>query len=136
MTAIIDAGPLYAAVDRSDRHHAAAISILAASQVQFIVPVLVIAEVSYLIGTRLGPDAEAAFVEGLQDLTVAAPIAADWPRIAELVRAYRSFPLGTADASIVALAERIDCHEIITFDRRHFRAVRPRHVAAFRLRPD
>lgn len=50
-------------------------------------------------------------------------------------RKYGDFPLGGADASIVALAERLDIKAIITLDDRHFRAVRPRHREAFRLLP-
>jgi predicted nucleic acid-binding protein len=39
------------------------------------------------------------------------------------------------DASVVALAERRGLDVIATLDQRHFRAVRPRHVAAFTLVP-
>ena len=66
---------------------------------------------------------------------VEAPIPDDWPRIAELVDQYGDFPLGGADASIVALAERLDIETVVTLDDRHFRAVRPRHRTAFRLLP-
>jgi predicted nucleic acid-binding protein len=45
-------------------------------------------------------------------------------------------PLGTTDASVIALAERLVVAEIATTDRRHFRVVRPRHVAALTLMPE
>jgi len=44
--------------------------------------------------------------------------------------------LGTTDASVIALAERLEITEIATLDRRHFTAVRPRHVEAFTLLPE
>ena len=66
---------------------------------------------------------------------VEAPTPDDWPRIAELVKQYADLPLGGADASIVALAERLEIETIVTLDDRHFRAVRPRHRKAFRLLP-
>ena len=44
--------------------------------------------------------------------------------------------LGGTDASVVALAERLNTDLIITLDRRHFNAVRPRHCLAFRLLPE
>src|SRR5579884_1835150 len=66
----------------------------------------------------------------------AAPTPEVWPRIAELVERYEDFPLGGADASVVALAERIGTDLIVTLDRRHFAAIRPRHCAAFQLLPD
>jgi len=40
------------------------------------------------------------------------------------------------DASVIALAERLETDTIITLDRRHFGAVRPRHCPAFRLLPE
>ena len=62
------------------------------------------------------------------------PVAvADWLRIAELVARYRDLPLGTVDASVVTLAERLGITEIATIDRRHFTVVRPDHVAAFTI---
>jgi len=60
---------------------------------------------------------------------------ADWLRIAEFVAAYRDLPLGTVDASVVAVAERLGTRTIATLDRRHFSVVRPGHVAAFDLVP-
>lgn len=97
---------------------------------------MVVAEVSYLLGRNLGPEADARFLAGLGAVDVAVPEPEDWTRIAELVRAYRDFPLGGTDASIVVLAERLDTDLVITLDHRHFAAIRPRHVAAFRLLPE
>jgi predicted nucleic acid-binding protein len=51
--------------------------------------------------------------------------AADWLRIAELVATYRDLPLGTVDASVVTVAERLKIWEIATLDRRHFTVGRP-----------
>jgi hypothetical protein len=49
-----------------------------------------------------------------------------------------STPLATArgaDASLVALAERLDAPIVITLDRRHFAAIKPRHGEAFEVTP-
>jgi len=59
----------------------------------------------------------------------------DYARMAELVETYADFPLGTTDAAVVAVAERLGITEIATLDHRHFRAVRPRHTRAFTLLP-
>lgn len=61
--------------------------------------------------------------------------ASDPIRIAELVAQYRDLPLGTVDASVIAVAERLDTIEVATLDRRHFSVVRPRHEVAFQLLP-
>ena len=60
----------------------------------------------------------------------------DYSRMAELVEQYDDLPLGTTDASVIALAERLGTTEIAALDRRHFTAVRPRHVEAFSLLPE
>lgn len=96
-----------------------------------------ITEVAYLLATRLGVEPEVRFLGDLAaGAFVVEPVAAaDWLRIAELVARYRSLPLGTVDASVVAAAERLGLVEIATIDRRHFTVVRPRHVEAFTLLP-
>jgi uncharacterized protein len=91
------------------------------------VPTLVITEVAYLLETRLGVEAEVRFLADLAEGNlIAEPVmAGDWLRIAELVAMYRDLPLGTADASVVAAAERHGVTEVATLDRRHFSVVRP-----------
>lgn len=135
LIAIVDSGPLYAAADLDDDDHDAAIDALAQNTLHIVIPTLVVAEVTYFIGTRLGPAAEATFLRGLAELDVEPPSPTDWSRIAELVERYADFPLGGTDASVIALAERLDATTIITLDRRHFAAVRPHHVEAFSLVP-
>lgn len=135
MLAVVDTGPLYAAVDADDADHARCRAVLEDGRYRVIIPTLIVAEATYLIGTRLGPAVEARFLKSLSVMDVEAPIPDDWIRIAELVEHYGDFPLGGADASVVALAERLDAEVIVTLDERHFRAVRPRHRKAFRLVP-
>lgn len=95
-----------------------------------------ITEVTYLLGTRLGPEPEVRFLGDLAAGNfIPEPVAAgDWLRIAELVGRYRDLPLGTADASVVATAERLGTTELATLDRRHFSVVRPA-VGPLRLLP-
>jgi predicted nucleic acid-binding protein len=53
-----------------------------------------------------------------------------------LVDTHRDFPLGTTDASVIAIAERLDVTEIATMDHRHFPNVRPRYPDYPTLLPD
>lgn len=89
---------------------------------------LVVTEVAYLIGTRLGADSEVRFLGDLAagSLIAEPVVAADWLRVAELVARYRDLPLGTVDASVVAVAERLGETEVATLDRRRFSIVRPK----------
>jgi len=134
---IVDAGPLYAAAARRDKHHERSVELLSDAPRPLLVPALVITEVSYLLGDRIGPHAELAFARSLANAElVAEPVLdSDWERVAELMDQYVDLPLGTVDASVVALAERRGLEVIATLDQRHFRAVTPKHVAAFTLVP-
>jgi hypothetical protein len=134
--AVVDTGPLYAAADADDDDHAACARALRDRGYRLVIPALVIAEATYLVGTRLGARAEVRFLASLAALDVEAPAASDWSRIAELAERYRDFPLVGVDASVVALAERLGCETILTLDHRHFSAVRPKHCAAFTLLPE
>lgn len=101
------------------------------------VPVTVLAETAYLIGSRLGPHLEEGFVRGIVsgEFTLELLEPDDLPRAADLMAAYTDLPLGFVDASIVAMAERLGARSILTTDRRHFTVVRPAHVERLRLVP-
>jgi predicted nucleic acid-binding protein len=133
--AIVDAGPLYAAADADDVDHAACVGALADPGLRLVVPALAVAEATYFVGRRLGAAAESTFLSGLRDLDVEGPERADFTRMAELVERYADFPLGGTDASVIALAERLEALVIVTLDRRHFAAVRPSHRETFELLP-
>ena len=100
-------------------------------------PTLVVAEVAYLVETRLGSAAEVRFLGDLAsgNLIAEPVVASDWLRIAELVSQYRDLPLGTVDASVVGAGERLGLSELATLDHRHFTVVRPVHIDAFELLP-
>lgn len=134
--AIVDSGVLFAAIDVDDPDHQRSLRALSTVALRLIIPELVVAETLYLIGSRLGAEAKAQFLSGLHRSEIVSCHPQDWARIADLVRTYRDFPLGSVDAAVVALAERLDTDAIFTLDRRHFSVVRPRHVPTFRLLPD
>lgn len=98
---------------------------------------LVITEVVYLLGTRLGIEPEIRFLGDLASgsLLPEPVLASDWLRIAELVGAYRDLPLGAVDASVITTAERLGLTQVATLDQRHFAVVRPLHAEAFELLP-
>jgi predicted nucleic acid-binding protein len=100
-----------------------------------VVPALVVAEVTDLVGRRLGPGVEAAFLRGLRSLEVEAPSPEDWQRIAGLVEQYRDFPLGGTDASVAVLADRLETELIVTLDVRHFAALRSAKGEPYQLLP-
>jgi predicted nucleic acid-binding protein len=91
-----------------------------------------------MLEAKLGAFAEVAFLEALAngDFELIDLTRTDLSRMAELVGRYDDLPLGTTDASVITLAERLGVHEIVTLDHRHFRVVRPNHTDAFTLLPE
>ena len=137
LSVVADTGPIYALIDASDSWHARVNAWWAHATSNVVLPVTILAEVTYLLQTRIGPAAEEAFVRAIADgeFTVEPLDDQDLPRIADIMHAYRDLPLGFVDASVVAVAERLEAREILTTDRKHFGVVRPRHVRALSLLP-
>jgi predicted nucleic acid-binding protein len=137
---VVDTGPLLAAALTADASHQPCVELFASLRLnneRLILPPFVVTEVCYLLARSGGSKPEAAFVRSLatEDFTIA-PVTPAWlERTADLVGQYADLPLGTVDASVVALAEQLGVAEIATLDRRHFSVVRPRHVDAFTLLP-
>ena len=134
---VVDTGPLYAAADEGDEHHARCRQLLREIPDDLIVPLSVVVETASLVGSRLGASAEARFLDAMSavDMTIEHVGAADLRQMAELVDRYDDLPLGAVDASVVTVAERVGATTVLTLDRRHFSVVRPAHTAAFTLLP-
>ena len=135
---LVDTGPLVAALVPTDVDHHRCVTFFDNYRGDLLISPYVAHEVSYLVERDMGPKVESAFIRSLArgELIQMELIPADLGRIAELIDTYADFPLGAADASVIALAERFGLSEIATLDHRHFRVVRPRHVESFRLLPE
>jgi uncharacterized protein len=135
MPLLVDTGILYALADRSDAWHERTRDYLESNRVSLLAPVTILAEVAYLLRERIGSRSERAFVESVSrgEVAVEEVKRVDWARIERVMAEYDE--LGLVDASIVAIAERLKTPVLATTDRRHFSAVRPKHVAKFTLVP-
>ncbi|MFN8224393.1 MAG: PIN domain-containing protein [Gaiellales bacterium] len=135
---VVDSGPLVAAALSRDRNHTRCVELLMSAERPLIVPTLVVTEVAYFLGERLGQHAERSFVGALRDgeLEVEPIAPGDWDRIYELLDEYDGLGLGVVDASILALMERLDLAVLATLDHRHFGVLRPAHRDALILLPN
>jgi predicted nucleic acid-binding protein len=106
---IADTGPLVAMLNAKDQHHEACTTLFRRYRGPIIVPAPIVTEVAYFLQIEPGPAVEAAFLDALArgELIVEATTSQDFARMADLVRQYADFPLGTADASVIAVAERL-----------------------------
>jgi uncharacterized protein len=134
---IVDTGVLYAAMAPRDRHHAACAKLLRAAR-ELLLPAPVLVELDYFLSQLTG--SSRPFDEVLRRIengifTVLDLAASDYSRVRDLCAQYGDWPLGFVDAAVISLAERERQTRIATLDRRHFAAIKPRHVAAFELLP-
>lgn len=134
---IVDTSALLAFFDTDEPDHETVSAVLGAATEPLVVSPYVVAELDYLVASRLGVSAELAV---LRELTGGAW---DLPPVdvEELVKAravverYADQKIGVADASNVILAERYRTRTIVTLDRRHFDVLRPLSGGRFRILP-
>jgi predicted nucleic acid-binding protein len=124
-------------MDRRSRAYSAVASVIDTPTNEIVIPASAIPEASYVIGSRLGHTALRLFIT---DLIMLSPlienlIFTDYERIAEVLNTYADLRLDFVDASILAIAERLNIRHILTLDRRDFNMLRPRHCAYLELSP-
>ena len=134
---LVDTGVFVAAADLDDRHHHSCAALIETHPGPLVTTALVIAEAGWLIRRQLDISTEVALYEALAsgDIGVIDLTPADWARIAGLLDTYTDIGLDAADASTIAVAERLNQTVIATLDERDFRIVRPAHTEAFELLP-
>ena len=134
---VLDTGGLYAALDANESLHGRAVAALVAARPPRLLPPFVLAELDYLIGTRVGHDAQLALADevarGVYQLAV---LTADHiARARRVMERYADLRIGLADASVVALAIEHKTVDLLCTDERHFRALRGPGGRPFRLLP-
>lgn len=138
MALILDTGPLYASLDRSDADHAACRALIETADEPLVIPSPVLVEVDYWIHVRLHAGVLVALLDdiaaGAYQVEDLAP--ADYRRIRQICDRYGEEDVGFVDASVLAVVERLGEPKLATLDRRHFHVLRPAHVDALRLLPE
>lgn len=134
---LLDTSGLLAAIDAAQPLHRRAAVTLGQSQGPLLLSPFVLAELDYLLGRRVGRHAQQGL---LHEVAAGAyqlePFSeADVGRAQKIIDRYADLGIGLADASIVVLAERFSCLELLTLDERHFRTVRGARDRPFRILP-
>jgi predicted nucleic acid-binding protein len=134
---VLDAAPLVAVADRRDPMKPRIEALLTEEGGELVIPAPITAEVDYLLGRRLGRTARLAFLDDLAAgrFTVVCLDAEDHGVVGELERRYHALDAGLADLSAVVVAARYRTRRLLTFDQRHFRAIRPLGGGHFTLLP-
>jgi predicted nucleic acid-binding protein len=134
---VLDTGGLYAALDANEALHGRAVAALVAAMPPRVISPLVLAELDYLIATRVGHRAQIALVDevvrGAYQLEVFS--SEDVGHARRIMERYADLRVGLADASVVVLATRHRTLDLLCTDERHFRVLRGTGGQPFRLLP-
>jgi len=134
---LVDTGILYALADIDDAWHESVKEFLQTITETLVVPVTVLPEVCYLLNTHLGQESERKLIASIihGELRIEGLTNDDFRRSFQLLETYSDMNIGFVDASLVAMAERLKIHRLLTTDRKHFSIIRPRHCHTFELLP-
>jgi uncharacterized protein len=134
---LLDTSGLLAALDAAQRSHSRAVAALERSAGPRLLSPFVLAELDYLIASRVSAAAERALLDEVaRGAYRLEPFdAADVAEAVSVIGRYGDMELGLADASIVVLAHRHGLRDVLTLDERHFRAMVGPGGEPFRLLP-
>jgi len=134
---IVDTSALLAYFDVSEPDHEAVSGVIDRGEELLVVSPYVVAELDYLVATRVGVDAELAVLRELSSVAweLATFGVAELVQAASIIKRYRDQHIGVADASNVVLADRYHTRTIVTLDLRHFTVLRPAKGGRFAVMP-
>jgi hypothetical protein len=113
---VLDAGPLIALFDGSDRYHERAVGFIRDTRQPLVTHVAILAEACLVLDFSV--DAQLDCLRwASQALRVDEAGARDLPRICAIIDKYRDLPADFADAALVALCERLNCFDVASVDR-------------------
>jgi uncharacterized protein len=134
---VLDTGVVLASLDRSEPRHVDCRQLIDRTDDRVVVPAPILCELDHLIHTRLGPLAMPRFLRRVRhgELEMEQLELADLDRTIELMERYADLDVGFVDAAVLAIVERLNEPKLATLDRKHFGAMRARHVDALQLLP-
>lgn len=132
---LTDAGPLVALIDARDPDHDACRRALAGMSAPLLTTWPAFTEAMYLLAAG-GWRAQRALWDRASDgsLTIASDRDVDLERVRRLMEQYHDLPMDLADATLVALAERLETRRVFTLDS-DFRVYRYKGRQHFELVP-
>ena len=133
---LLDTSGLLAALDSAQRAHPASAASLAAAKPPLLLSPFVLAELDYLLATRVGHHARIGLLAEVERgaLTLEHFSTADLREALAVIQRHGDLGISLADASIVVLASRHKIQDVLTLDDRHFRTLAA-NGKPFRLLP-
>jgi predicted nucleic acid-binding protein len=121
---LVDAGPLVALIEPTDRHHARTVATLKTLTGPLLTVWPAFTEAMYRLRESVRSQEALWSVIDSGAVDYASLGTDDVARLRQLMRDYRDQPMDLADAALVRVAERDGISRIFTLDRRHFEVYR------------
>jgi hypothetical protein len=125
---------LIALFDRSDGSHERCREALQGFRGHFVTSWPVLTEAFHFLDRPVGRNLLWDFVLS-EAVRIEEILKSDLGRMRTMMEHYSDLPMDLADASLVALAERLRVFKVFTLDRRGFGVFRPRHAESFEILP-
>lgn len=113
---LVDAGPFIALFDKNDQHHALARKRLDKVESELATTWPVVTEVSYMLSFSVRAQLDFLHWIELGAVTIHDLNRDDLDFMISLMAKYKDVPMDLADASLVALSEKLDTNRIFTID--------------------
>lgn len=128
---VVDAGPLIALFRRRDKHHLRVKRFLAESSARLVTTLPVVTEVCHFLNTH----GKLAFLTWVRrgGLTIQTVTVEDLEQISTIVARYEDRDIDFADASLIWLADQLNCTSVLTVDRADFNVYRLSNGKAFQI---
>lgn len=135
---LADTSALLQLMSSSAKRHEDVMRVVGELSGPFVLSPFVLAELDYMLGTRHGQSAQLALLDEVAEgaYELAEFSRSDVKSAVAVMRRYADLEVGLADASIAVLADKHRTVDVLTFDARHFRAIRGPSGRPFRLLPD
>lgn len=136
MTSIADTGFVVAMLNPNDNKHKACQAVYM-QEAKIYLPQSILAEITYMLRRDGSPQLVINFLMTLarSKFEVIPLETEDFAQIQELLQKYIDTRIDFVDASVAAVAERLNITRILTLDQRDFGLIRPKHCDYFELLP-
>lgn len=137
MNIIVDTSFLVSLINPREQHHDACVQVAGSLHQPLAIPVTVLPEVTYLIARHISHRTMRRFVNQLRNPQwhIENMSTADLPRAHQILQQYKDAELDFVDATITAIAERLNISTVLTLDKRDFQLIRPKHTRYFTILP-
>lgn len=134
---LLDTSGILAALFDDQRQHEECARVLREAGGPLVLSPFVVAETDYLIRKYAGVKAELMFLEDIERgaYELASFDTDDMRNMRLMVSRYKDLNIGITDASLIVLADRYGCRDVLTLNIRRFRAMRPTTKKSFRILP-